>query len=352
MPGVTILFTERALLAECTLNFNPKPSEVTLNKTRVFSAAVTVAGLALTVTACSGASKASTESYPTKSITFVMPYAAGGPSDTTARAYGACLGKLLGGTFVVENLDSGAGAVAMQKLAGAKPDGYTVGLSTNGPMVLNPMSNDLAYSQDDFQALGTMAAIPTLFAVPKDSPYKSLQELFDAAKANPGKISIGVPGATSSLAVELKRLQKESGIEFALVPTSGSAELITNLLGGHIDAGFVNDYVDVEAQVKGGAIVALAAAGEARSEAFPDAPTTKEAGFDVKTTSVYGLFAPKGLPQNVSDKLEDGIETCSKDAEVISQIGDRFVPNSFSDAGATQQVFADMRTRYESLLAK
>lgn len=323
-----------------------------MNKTRVFFAAVTVAGLSLSVTACSGASKASSESYPTKSITFVMPYAAGGPSDTTARAYGACLGKLLGGTFVVENLDSGAGAVAMQKLAGAKPDGYTVGLSTNGPMVLNPMSNDLAYSQDDFQALGTMAAIPTLFAVPKDSPYKSLQELFDAAKANPGKISIGVPGATSSLAIELKRLQKESGIEFALVPTSGSAELITNLLGGHIDAGFVNDYVDVEAQVEDGALIPLAAAGEARSEAFPDAPTAKEAGFDVKTTSVYGLFAPKGLPQPVSEKLEDGVETCSKDAEVIKQIGDRFVPNSFSDAGATQQVFADMRTRYEPLLAK
>lgn len=323
-----------------------------MNKTRVFFAAVTVAGLSLSVTACSGASKASTESYPAKSITFVMPYAAGGPSDTTARAYGACLGKLLGGTFVVENLDSGAGAVAMQKLAGAKPDGYTVGLSTNGPMVLNPMSNDLAYSQEDFQALGTMAAIPTLFAVPKDSPYKSLQELFDAAKANPGKISIGVPGATSSLATELKRLQKESGIEFALVPTSGSAELITNLLGGHIDAGFVNDYVDVEAQVKDGAIIPLAAAGEVRSEAFPDAPTAKEAGFDVKTTSVYGLFAPKGLPQPVSEKLEDGVETCSKDAEVIKQIGDRFVPNTFSDAEATQQVFADMRTRYEPLLAK
>jgi tripartite-type tricarboxylate transporter receptor subunit TctC len=323
-----------------------------LNKTRVFSAAVAVAGLALSVTACSGASKASSESYPTKPITFVMPYAAGGPSDTTARAYGACLGKLLGGTFVVENLDSGAGAVAMQKLAGAKPDGYTVGLSTNGPLVLNPMSNDLAYSQDDFQALGTMAAIPTLFAVPKDSQYKSLEELFDAAKANPGKISIGVPGATSSLATELKRLQKESGIEFALVPTSGSAELITNLLGGHIDAGFVNDYVDVEAQVKDGAIVPLAAAGEARSEAFPDAPTAKEAGFDVKTTSVYGLFAPKGLPQPVAEKLESGVETCSKDAEVIKQIGDRFVPNSFSDAAATQQVFADMRTRYEPLLAK
>lgn len=318
----------------------------------MFSAAVAVAGLSLSVTACSGASNASTEGYPAKAVTVVMPYAAGGPSDTTARAYSACLGKQLGGTFVVENLDSGAGAVAMQKLAGAKPDGYTVGLSTNGPMVLNPMSNDLSYSQDDFQALGTMAAIPTLFAVPKDSPYKSLQELFDAAKAKPGKISIGVPGATSSLAIELKRLQKESGVEFAMVPTSGSAELITNLLGGHIDAGFVNDYLDVEAQVEDGAIVPLAAAGEERSEAFPDAPTTKEAGYDVQTTSVYGLFAPKGLPEEVSDKLESGLETCSQDAAVIKQIGDRFVPNSFSNAEATQQVFTDMRTRYEPLLAK
>ena len=76
------------------------------------------------------------------------------------------------------------------------------------------------------------------------------------------------------------------------------------------------------------------------------------AGFDVKTTSVYGLFAPKGLPQQVSEKLESGVETCSKDTEVIGQIGDRFVPNSFSNAEATQQIFADMRTRYEPLLAK
>jgi tripartite-type tricarboxylate transporter receptor subunit TctC len=322
-----------------------------LNKTRLISAAAAVAGLSLTVTACSGASEAS-ESYPAKAVTLVMPYAAGGPSDTTARAYGACLAKQLDGTFVVENLDSGAGAVAMQKLAGAKPDGYTLGLSTNGPLVLNPMTNDLPYSQDDFQALGTMAVIPTLFAVPKDSPYKNLQDLFDAAKAKPGQISIGVPGATSSLAVELKRLQETTGIEFAMVPTSGSAELITNLLGGHIDAGFVNDYVDVESQVKDGAVVPLAAAGEARSEAFPDVPTTKEAGYDVKTASVYGLFAPQGLPQEIAANLETGIETCSQDADVIAQIGDRFVPDSFSNAEATQQVFNDMRTRYEPLLAK
>lgn len=322
-----------------------------MNKTRLISTAAAVAGLSLTVTACSGASEAS-ESYPAKPVTFVMPYAAGGPSDTTARAYGACLGELLDGTFVVENLDSGAGAVAMQKLAGAKPDGHTVGLSTNGPLVLNPMSNDLSYSQDDFQALGTMAEIPTLIAVPKNSPYKNLQDLFDAAKAKPGQISIGVPGATSSLAVELQHLKETTGIEFALVPTSGSAELITNLLGGHIDAGFVNDYVDVESQVKDGAIVPLAAAGDVRSEAFPDVPTTKEAGYDVKTTSVYGLFAPQGLPQEVAEKLESGIDTCSQDPDVIAQIGDRFVPDSFSDAAATQQVFEDMRTRYEPVLAK
>lgn len=325
-----------------------------MNKTRLISAAAAVAGLSLTMTACSGGSNASgaSENYPTKPVTFVMPYAAGGPSDTTARAYGACLGKALGTTFVVENLDSGAGAVAMQKLAGAKPDGYTVGLSTNGPLVLNPMSNELPYSQDDFKALGTMAEIPTLFAVPKGSPYESLQDLFDAAKANPGQVSIGVPGATSSLAIELKRLQETTGIEFSMVPTSGSAELITNLLGGHIDAGFVNDYVDVEAQVKDGAVVPLAAAGEERSEAFPEMPTAKETGYDVKTTSVYGLFAPRDLPQEIADKLESGTEACSQDPEVISQIGDRFVPNSFADAAATEQVFTDMRARYESVLAK
>ncbi len=335
------------------LSTSLRPPEDTLNKNRLrhVTAAAAIAGLALTATGCSVSSRAA-EDYPTKPVTFLVPYAAGGPSDTTARAYSSCLEKLLGGTFVVENRDSGAGAVAMQKLASAKPDGHTVGLSTNGPLVLNPMSNELSYSQADFQAVGTMAEIPTLFAVPKGSPYKSLQDLFDAAKADPGQISIGVPGATSSLAIELKRLQKDTGIELAMVPTSGSAELITNLLGGHIDAGFVNDHVDVEAQVKDGAIVPLAAAGDVRSEAFPDVPTTDEAGYDVKTTSVYGLFGPKGLPQDVSEKLQNGVETCSQDKDVIAQIGDRFVPDSFLDAAATTQVFQDMRARYESLLAK
>lgn len=325
-----------------------------MNKKRLqaIGAGLGITGLALSMAACTSSSAASTDDYPSQPVTFMMPYAAGGPSDTTARSFGTCLGEQLGGTFVVENQESGAGAVAMQKLAAAKPDGYTVGLSTNGPLVLNPMSNDLAYSRDDFRALGTMAEIPTLFAVSKNSEYKTIGELFDAAKASPGSVSIGVPGATSSLAIELKRLQQETGIEFALVPTSGSSELITNLLGGHIDAGFINDHVDVESQVKAGALVPLAAAGEERSEAYPDVPTTLESGYDVKTTSVYGLFAPKDLPDEIATKLESGVETCLSDDAVIKQIGDRFVPNTFTDGAGTAKVFEDMETRYAPILSK
>ncbi|GAA1874920.1 tripartite tricarboxylate transporter substrate binding protein [Paeniglutamicibacter psychrophenolicus] len=322
------------------------------NRFQTAVASLGIAGMALSVAACSSPSAASTEEYPSQPVTFMMPYAAGGPSDTTARSYGACLGKQLGGTFVVENQESGAGAVAMQKVASAKPDGYTVGLSTNGPLVLNPMSNDLSYSRKDFRALGTMAEIPTLFAVSKNSEYHDIKSLFDAAKANPGTISIGVPGATSSLAIELKRLQQDTGIEFALVPTSGSTELITNLLGGHIDAGFINDHVDVESQVKAGAIVPLAAAGLVRSEAYPEVPTTIEAGYDVKTTSVYGLFAPKDLPDEIASKIETGVKTCLTDEDVIKQIGDRFVPNEFTDGAGTAKVFEDMESRYAPILSK
>lgn len=318
---------------------------------RVLTATFGITGLALVATGCASSS-ASGEDYPTKPVTFLMPYAAGGPSDTTARAYGACMSESLDGNFVVENKDSGAGAVAMQDLASATPDGYTVGLSTNGPLVLNPMSNELSYSMEDFRALGTMAEIPTMIAVPAGSPYTDAQALFDAAKEKPGEISIGVPGATSSLAIELQRLQEETGIEFAMVPTSGSAEIITNLLGGHIDAAFINDHVDVEAHVKAGKITPLAAANEERSEAYPEIPTAQEAGHDLVTTSVYGLFAPKDLPDEIAADIEGALETCNQDPKVIEQIGDRFVPDTFSTGEETAAVFQEMHTRYEPLLGQ
>ncbi|MDJ0350768.1 tripartite tricarboxylate transporter substrate binding protein [Cryobacterium sp. PH29-G1] len=318
------------------------------------SAAVILSvGVAVSLTGCgaAGTAEAVDAGYPAKTVKFLMPYAAGGPSDVTSRAMAQCLSQGLGGTFVVENQSSGAGAVAMQQLASAKPDGYTVGLSTNGPMVLNPMFNELPYSMDDFTAIGTMAKIPTMFAVGKDSPFKDAESLFQAAQENPGTISMGVPGATSSLAIELKKLQQDFDIEFAVVPTSGSAELITNLLGGHIDAVFINDHKDVAAHVKDGGFVPLAAASQERSKTYADLPTMEELGYEgFFTDSVYGLFGPKGLPDAIVATLESGIEACTQDQEVIDQIGERFVPDTFSNAEETAAVFADMQTRYEPLV--
>jgi tripartite-type tricarboxylate transporter receptor subunit TctC len=329
----------------------------TLKIKTTFPAVAGLAVLSLALAGCGGgaAAKSGDKSadYPSKPVTFLMPYAAGGPSDVTSRTYASCLGESLGGTFVVENQPSGAGAVAMQELAAAKPDGYTLGLSTNGPMVLNPMVNSLPYTQADFTAVGTMAEIPTMFAVGAKSPYKDAQALLQAAKKNPGKISIGVPGATSSLAIELQRLKKDAGIEFAVVPTTGSAELITNLLGGHVNAVFINDHEDVAAQIKDGAIIPIAAASEERSKAYPDLPTLGEVGYPgVYTSSIYALFGPKNLPAEIVAILEKEVEKCSQDRKVIETIGERFVPDEFSNAAATTAVFTEMKQRYEPLLAK
>ncbi|RFU23421.1 tripartite tricarboxylate transporter substrate binding protein [Geodermatophilus marinus] len=291
-------------------------------------------------------------SYPTESIRLLVPYDAGGPTDLTTRTVGACLESELGQTVVVENLPGGSGALATTELVGAEPDGYTLSLVTAGTTVLTPLANEVGYTKDDITPIGVMAEVPSVLAVGADSPYASAEDFFAAVEADPGAVSVGVPGASTPQAIELQRLADEHGAEVTTVPFDGNAEMTTALLGGNVDAVLINASLDVVENIDAGSFVPLVASSEERLSWLPDTPTFTELGYEGLTLSgsTFGLAGPAGLPDEVAGTLEDTLRGCLEQEEVRQQLGDRYVPEEFGTAEDLRAVLDETQEVYEPIL--
>ena len=308
------------------------------------------------LTACggedAGGSTGDPAAYPTEEIRLLVPYAAGGPTDLTARAYGASLEERLGQTVVVENLPGGSGAIATQELISADPDGHTLSLVTAGTLVLTPLANEVGYTKDDVTPIGVMAEVPSVLAVRADSPYQSAEDFFTAAEQDPGGITVGVPGASTPQGIELQRLREEYGVEVAVVPFNGNAEMTTALLGGNVDAVLINASSDVTANIDGGQFRPLAVSSEERLSWLPDTPTLVESGFPELTLSgsTFGLAGPAGMPGEVVTVLEDALRTAHGDPEVVEQVGEEYIDEDFRGADDLQEVLDRTQEVYEPLL--
>ncbi|CCG01403.1 tripartite tricarboxylate transporter substrate binding protein [Blastococcus saxobsidens] len=291
-------------------------------------------------------------SYPTESIRMLVPYGAGGPTDLTTRTVGACIEEELGQTVVVENMEGGSGALAMTELAGAEPDGYTLSLVTAGTTVLTPLANDLDYTKDDFTPIGVMSLVPSVLAVGEDSPYASAEDFFAAAEAEPGTVTVGVPGASTPQGIELQRLADEHGVEVTVVPFDGNAEMTTAVLGGNVDAVLINASSDVVQNIEAGAFQPLVASSEERLSWLPDTPTFTELGYEGLTLSgsTFGLAGPAGLPDDVVTTLEDTLQTCLAKDEVRQTIGEQYVPEEFAGADELGTILDDTQQAYEPIL--
>ena len=290
--------------------------------------------------------------YPSESITFLVPYGAGGPTDLTSRTVGTCLQEKLGQTVVVENRPGGSGALAMQELIGAPPDGYTLSLVTAGTMVLTPLANDLDYAAEDITSIGVMAEVPSVLAVGKDSPYADAEAFFAQAESAPGSINVGVPGASTPQGIELRRLADEYGMQVTAVPFDGNAEMTTALLGGNVDAVLINASKDVVENIEAGAFEPIAASSKERLPWLPDTPPLAESGFPELTLSgsTFGLAGPAGLPEDVTETLESTLEECMAEPEVQEGIGERYVPEEFVGAGGLAEVLTGTQEVYEPIL--
>ena len=294
-------------------------------------------------------SGAAASKYPTERIRLIVPYTAGGPTDIAARAVAQYMEKELGQTVTVENKPGASGATAYQELIASEPDGYTLSMFALPTAVLNYLANDVGYDKDDFIPVGSVTRVPSAIVVPADSPYKTAKDLFDFAKANPGKVTVGTPGSTNTHAAETRRITKEYGIPLTVVPFNGNSEVQTALLGGNVVAGFLNVSQDILPAIESGKIRPLAV-GSQEKLSYVNAPTLVEQGFPklTQSTTTFGIAAPKGTPQDVVTKLESTLEGALKEAPVVEKLDKRYV-DDFLGRTELEALFAETEETFKDV---
>lgn len=301
---------------------------------------------------CSGTG-AGNGDFPEKEITWIVPYAAGGNTDAISRSVAKAMAENLDQDIIVENAPGGSGAVGTQKIQGSKPDGYTIGLFTTGTMTVTPLLNDLGYSYEDFTNIGLMLTQPVIFLSDPSSEYKSAEDLIDAAKSQPGKLSIGVPGATTPQAYEINRMRDEYGVEFTVVPFDSNAEVMSALRGGNIQAAALNASSDVRKSVDSEEVNPLAIGEHERADWISETPTLKELGFEslVNSGTLIGATAPKDLPDNIKVELESSLEEALSEEDVVDLLGEDNIGAEFIGSDKVTEELKQSKEVYEKLVS-
>ena len=317
---------------------------------------VAVVALATALVSCTGGggSAESAEDYPSDDVTMLVPYGAGGPTDLAARTVAQYFEDEFGQTILVENLAGASGAQAMNELKASQPDGYTTAMIAAPGTVVVPMVEDVGYTADDFSTVGAITIIPSVLAVGSGSEYETAEDFFAAAEENPGQLNVGVPGANTSMGLEMKRLAEEYGIELSLVPFKGNAAMSSALLGGNVDAVFLNASEDVLSNIDAGEFMPLAVSPPERLEYLSDVPTLKEVGYEKLTNSVsiFGLALPNGTPEEIIGKLESTLEEALQDEEVREQLGEQYVPDEFVGSEELRQRLDEIVEAYEPVVGE
>jgi tripartite-type tricarboxylate transporter receptor subunit TctC len=259
---------------------------------------------AAAMAALAAPSPASAQSWPSRPITMVVPFPAGGAPDLVARFLSEDLGQRLGQRVVVENRSGASGNIGALTVAKAAPDGYTLMMGTPYPLALTKvMTTDLKFDpEQDFEPIILVGKSPQIFVSAPALPAKNIREVITYAAANPGKLTVGIPGIGTTSHIALEYLLNVSGTRVTTVTYRGSPPP-TDIIGGQIDigVGLVTGYLGM---VQSGALRALAVTSSQRSPHLPDTPTAAESGFpDFEVTAWYVLVAPAGTPPEIIQKL-------------------------------------------------
>jgi tripartite-type tricarboxylate transporter receptor subunit TctC len=256
-----------------------------------------------------GISGVQAQDYPTRTVTVIVPFAAGGPADVTGRIVADIFTRHLGQQFVVENVGGAGGTVGSLRAARAAADGYTLISGHMGTHAAAPFFYpNLGYDpQKDFEPVGLIAEQPELLAVRKDIPANNLKEFIAYAKANESKLNMGHAGVGSVSYVGCLLLNSAIGIKPTMVPFTGTAPVMNAILAGQIDYD-CDPILGPLPHVRAGTVKALAIAAKKRSPLLPDVPTSHEQGLpEFDCAPFYAIFAPKGTPQAIIDKLVDAL---------------------------------------------
>lgn len=291
-----------------------------------FLALATVSALALA--ACSsggsaGSNSAAGSNYPTGTITMVVPFSAGGPTDTVARLVAEPMSKTLGQQIIVQNVEGAGGTLGAGEVAKAKNDGYKILMHHIGMSTAPALYSNLAFKPlESFQTIGLVTEVPMTIISKKDLAPANFKELVEYVKANKEKVTYANAGIGSASQLCGLLIEKALGVDLTEVPYKGTGPAMTDLVGGQVD--FMCDQTtNTTAQIKPGKVKAYAVTTATRVKSLPDIPTTTEEGMpDLKVGVWHGLYAPAGTSEAVVKKLTDALAAALKDPKVIEKMAD------------------------------
>jgi tripartite-type tricarboxylate transporter receptor subunit TctC len=273
--------------------------------------------LAASLVASLAAGPAGAESFPTKQITLVVPFTAGGPTDTLARILAERMGRTLGQTVIVDNTTGAAGTLGVARVVRAAPDGYTIGIGHWSTHVVNPAIYPLTFDiLTDLEPVADIATNPQLLVARKDLPANDLKGLIAYTQANSDKVTAGTAGVGAASHIGGLYFEQKTGAKLRFIPYRGGGPALQDVMAGQIDIMF-DQAANSIPQVQAGKIKAFAVTAKERLKAMPDIPTVDEAGLPGLYIAVWhGLWAPKGTPKDVTAKLTAAVMEALADPQV------------------------------------
>jgi len=277
---------------------------------------------------------AAAQDYPTHPVTMVVPFPPGGVADITARPVAEAMGRFLQQPVIVENKAGAGGGVGMQYVARARPDGYTVLLALSSISIIPEadkiLGRDPMFALNQLVPIARFTADPTVLAVRADSPWKSVKDLVEAAKAAPGSIPYGSSGNYGTMHVPMEMFSGSANVKMLHVPFTGAGPAVVALLGGQVQA-LSTGPSSVMGHIKAGKVRVLATWGESRHPALPDVPTLKELGYDAQFSQWTGLFVPAGTPDAAVAKLREAAKFAVDDANFKAALAKVETPVQYLD---------------------
>jgi tripartite-type tricarboxylate transporter receptor subunit TctC len=277
------------------------------------------------------------QEFPTKPINLVIPFGSGGSSDLTARTFVQLSTEYLGQPMIIQIKPGGGGAIGSEFVAQAKPDGHTLLLGHINCNSILPAVEGRSKGPDDLAVVGQINTLYSMFVVQANSPFKTLKDMVEWAKANPDRLTFGNIGNWGVTEFEWRYLASKTGMKTRMVPYDGGGEALIGLLGGHVQTAILAPTQSLP-HIRAGKLRALAVTGPKRNSELPDVPAMTEEGYAVAVPGGVwkAVFAPKGTPQPVIDKLSAAFKKMTENKQAIAslkQIGDEFAfmgPDEFT----------------------
>jgi tripartite-type tricarboxylate transporter receptor subunit TctC len=315
-------------------------------KNKIFIGFIMIFGLVLL-----RVSPAMAMDFPIRPINMIVPWAAGGAGDIIARTLSDVARNELGQPVVVENKPGAGGNMGTTLILTKPPDGYTIGDTSTMTQIVSYYTGILDYHPvNDCTHILRVAGMLYGLTVRADSKLKTLKDFIEYSKANPQKISLGVPGLTSAPRLAMEDLSSMTGnLKWTLIPLKGEAETNAALLGGHVDAVANSGWVPL---VDAGKFRVLALFSAIRNPRFPQVPTLKESGYNVVWEAPVGIFGPKGMPKPVVKKLQDAFRKGMESPIFLNAMKTREMPLMYLNAEDTEKAVLEESVRIEGLVKK